>query len=285
MRTSLAACGISPVPPGSQSKAPAPPPWIDSLRRQVGQASACLGFFLVLCCASAQDSNLARMFDSKLSGAERNDACYALRADHSSETLQAMRKALNFEAVRPCAARNLLRGEAADLLADALDDAVPEVRATAARELGLMRKPEFIPRLATAAEDPNLSIATSATQALCQYDDRRVLPALRKIAGKGGLIASMSLGRIAVLDGNEALPIARKWLTSPDVTERVLAMRILGENGDASDLPALRTVAEHKLEVTARQRGFGLMPPINLSRAAQATIVQIETRVGQARQN
>jgi len=56
-------------------------------------------------------------------------------------------------------------------------------------------------------------------------------------------------------------------------------MRILGENGDVSDLPALEIVAEHKTQVLARQRGFGLMPAIDLAEAAKATIDQIENRL------
>jgi HEAT repeat protein len=237
------------------------------------------GLFLTLLCAFAEDSNLARMFDSKLSESQRNDACYALRSDRSAETLQAMRRALNIEDVRPCAARNLTEAGAGDLLADALEDSAPEVRATAARELGALRKPEFIPLLAAAARDPNVLVSISATQGLCQYDDRSALPALRAIANERGLIASISVSRIAVLDGNEALPIARKWLGSTDVTQRVIAMRILGENGDVSDLPALEIVAEHKTQVLARQRGFGLMPAIDLAQAAKATIDQIENRL------
>src|SRR5450755_4436211 len=40
----LAACGKSPIPPGSQAKAPAPPRWINCLRHQVAWASACQDF-------------------------------------------------------------------------------------------------------------------------------------------------------------------------------------------------------------------------------------------------
>jgi hypothetical protein len=234
--------------------------------------------FLMLVGANAQVSNLSRIFDSKLTVAQRNDACYALRDDHSPETFLAMRKALDVEAVRPCAARNLTEGGAGDLLADALQSSIPEVRATAARGLGSLKRPEFIALLAAAAADPNLLVSTSATQGLCQYDDRGVLPALKGIASNGGLTGSISLSRIAELDGSEALPIARKWLTAPDITQRVIAMRILGENGDVSDLPALRSVAEHKAGVVAPQRGFGLMPAIDLSQAARATMAQIEAR-------
>jgi HEAT repeat protein len=240
------------------------------------------GLFIALACALAQAPNLSSMFDTKLTVAQRNDACYALRADHSQETLQVMRKALDVEVVRPCAARNLAAGGAADLLADAVRSPVPEVRATAARALGVLRKPEFIPLLASAAGDPNLMIALSATEALCQYDDAGVLPALKALVTRGGLIASISVSRIGEIDAREALPIARDWLRAKDVTQRVIAMRILGENGDASDLPALRVVAEHKKEIVASQRGFGLMPPIDLAQAAQATIAQIQNRLGKS---
>jgi HEAT repeat protein len=242
------------------------------------------GFLLILC-AYGQDASLERMLDSKLSVRERNEACYALHSGPSRETLQALRKAMAVEAVAPCAARILTEAAAVDLLADGLHDGSPEVRSLAARELGILKRAEYIPALATAAGDPNSLVATSATQALCQYEDRRALPGLKTVASRGGLVASISLSCIAALDGREALPVARTWLAGTDATQSVVAMRILGENGDASDLPALRAVAERKAELMTPQRGFGLMPAIDLSRAAKATIAQIESRVEQQREN
>jgi len=57
------------------------------------------------------------------------------------------------------------------------------------------------------------------------------------------------------------------------------AMRVVGANGNASDLPALKKIASRNSEsLTPRSRGFGLMPPINLSRAAEGAIAAIEKR-------
>jgi len=244
-----------------------------------------IGLFVVTSSIYAQDEKLARMFDAKLSPAQRNEACFSLRDDRSTATLQGMRAALNVEVVRACAGRNLLQAAAGALLVDTLQDKAPEVRATAARQLGLMKDPEFIPALAAAAAEQNLLVATSAVQGLCQYEDRRVLPALRQVVSRGGIVGAISLSRIAALDGAEALLLARKLLSSADVTDRVLALRIIGDNGNASDLPALQSMADQSVELMARQRGFGLMPPIDLSQAAKRTIAQVQNRVGASERN
>ena len=55
------------------------------------------------------------------------------------------------------------------------------------------------------------------------------------------------------------------------------ALRVIGASGDASDLPALRAIAAAGQEnLTQRNRGFGLMPPVNLARAATGAIAAIE---------
>jgi len=56
-------------------------------------------------------------------------------------------------------------------------------------------------------------------------------------------------------------------------------MRVIGAAGDASDLPPLRKIANsHEESLAQRNRGFGFMPPINLSRAAQSAIAAIERK-------
>ncbi len=56
-------------------------------------------------------------------------------------------------------------------------------------------------------------------------------------------------------------------------------MKVIGATGDASDIPELRKIAASNVETLAqRDRGFGLMPPINLARSAQAAIAAIEKR-------
>jgi hypothetical protein len=58
-------------------------------------------------------------------------------------------------------------------------------------------------------------------------------------------------------------------------------MRVIGAMGGKEDLPTLREIASKPSPVMVRQRGFGLMPSIDLARAAKATIAQIETRQGE----
>jgi hypothetical protein len=56
-------------------------------------------------------------------------------------------------------------------------------------------------------------------------------------------------------------------------------MKVIGTAGDATDLPELQKIAASNVETLAqRDRGFGLMPPINLARSAQAAIASIEKR-------
>ncbi len=228
---------------------------------------------------SAADTPAARMFDAKLNEAQRNDACFALRGDKSPETLQAMRRGLGLEMLRGCAGRNLEVAAASAELLDAMKDPAPEVRASAVRHLGALQNPEFLPLIAAAAEDPNLLVATNAINGLVGYEDRSALPYLEKIAPRGGILGILSLDRAAQIDPLASLRIARKLLaSSSEATDRVVALRIIAENGDASDLPALRVIAATKTEPAIPQRGFGLMPTIDLGRAARSSIQQIEKR-------
>jgi hypothetical protein len=58
----------------------------------------------------------------------------------------------------------------------------------------------------------------------------------------------------------------------------LVAITILGDMGDASDLPRLRELAMKSDPVYSRGRGFGFMPPIDLGRAARNAVGRIEAR-------
>ena len=67
-------------------------------------------FGLFLFCAgalAAADDPVGRMLNEKLTVAQRNNACFALRGNRSHEVIAAMRGALASDVVRACAARNL----------------------------------------------------------------------------------------------------------------------------------------------------------------------------------
>jgi HEAT repeat protein len=188
---------------------------------------------------------------------------------------------LQLELLRACASTNLRVAGAIEELQQALTDEAPEIRATAARELGSFEKPELIEVLAKAANEANLLVATNGLYALSQYQGPAVFPYLEAIARKGGIVGIMALDRIYDMHDAEALGIARKLLGNSEVPDRVAAMRVIGGVGGKEDLPALRAIAAKPEPVMIRQRGFGLMPSIDISRAAKATITQIETRLGE----
>ena len=54
--------------------------------------------------------------------------------------------------------------------------------------------------------------------------------------------------------------------------------QIVGDLGDAADLPRLREMAAKSQPVSVGARGFGLMPVVDLSRVAKSAIAEIEKR-------
>ncbi len=228
--------------------------------------------------ACAQDAATARMLDPKINVAQRNNACYELRGSASPETIAAMVRALEAPEVRACAARSLREAGAVDELKAALAASAPDVRAAAARELGALGRTDLIEPLAQVARDPNLIVATNALEGLAQYQDVRVLPALLSLAEAGGPVAAMALSRAVQFDNPGVLTVARKLMATRDVTLRLAALRAIADFGDAADLPALRVLAAKAERATPAGRGFGLVPSIDLSRAAQNAIRQIESR-------
>ena len=227
---------------------------------------------------SAQDSAVTRMLDPKLNIAQRNDACYELRGARAPEVIAALAHALESPLVRACASRNLREAGAVDELKAALASDDPEVRAAAARELGAFAKPELMDLLARTARDPNLTVASNAFEGLTFYQDRGVLQHLLSLAEAGGPIAAMALSRAVEFADPSVLPVARRMMATKDVPLRLAALRAIGDLGNSTDLPALRTLAAKAENATPGGRGFGLMPALDLSRAAQNAMHQIEER-------
>jgi HEAT repeat protein len=224
-------------------------------------------------------SLLARMMDPSLNVAQRNNACFELRGNSEAEVIATMRKALNDTAVRACAGTNLRKAGAIAELKDALSDTNFEVRALAARELGGFEKPELLPLLAAAARDPQLLVGINAIEGLADYHDPQVLPYLLHIAKDGGLVGTAALDRAVTFRDPRVLETARALLSSKDVSDKLAAMRAIGEMGDHTDIPKLREIQQAETEmVSAAGRGFGLIPAISLSRAAETTIEKIGTR-------
>ncbi|MCU1276254.1 MAG: hypothetical protein JWO48_3685 [Bryobacterales bacterium] len=226
----------------------------------------------------AEDTPVSRMLDDKLTVAQRNDACFELRVVNSPAVTAALKRALGDPTVRSCAVRNLRESGAVEELKAALGDNDPEIRAVAARELGMLARPELLKPLAQTARDPNLLVAINGLEALAQYQDRSALPYLLSLAESGGLVGAMALSRAVQFQEPAVLSVARQLMKARDVPLRLAALRAIGDLGDASDLPGLRELAAKAESTTSTGRGFGLVPPLDLSRAAQNAIRQIEGR-------
>jgi len=226
----------------------------------------------------AEEIPVSRMLDDKLTVAQRNDACFELRGVHSPAVTAALKRALADQAVRSCAARNLRESGAVDELKAELGNNDPEIRAVAARELGMLARPELVEALAQTAHDPNLLVAINGVEALAQYQDPSALPYLLSLAESGGLAGAMALSRAVQFQEPAVLAVARQLMKARDVPLRLAALRAIGDLGDASDLPGLTELAAKAETAASSGRGFGLVPALDLSRAAQNAVRQIEGR-------
>jgi hypothetical protein len=121
-------------------------------------------------------------------------------------------------------------------------------------------------------------VATNAVMGLGEYKDHAVLPYLLDLAKGGGVVGVAALSRAAQFHDPATLPIARSLLSTNDAPSKLLALKIIGDLGDAADLPRLREMAAQSQPVGARGRGFGLMPVVDLSRVAKSAIAEIEKR-------
>ena len=215
---------------------------------------------------------------AELTVAQRNDACYALRGQRSAEIVAEMRRAIADPVVRSCSARNLREAGAVEALVDALETGAPDTRVAAAHELAAMRDARALEALGRAAMDPNALVAASAIAALGDYESGAALPYLLKAAALPTVAGMTALEQAARRHDAAVLPVARSVLSRGDVAEQVVALGIIADLGDASDLPALREMEKHSEPVSVRGRGFGFMPAIDLARAARTAIERIGQR-------
>lgn len=221
---------------------------------------------------------IAAMLDGKGTPAQRNDACYALRGQHSAEVMSALSQSLADPVVRSCAARDLREAGAVEPLIDALSAGDSDTRMVAARELGELRDPRALEPLGRAALSDNVLLASSAITALGAYQPKIALPYLLHAAAQPGVSGVTALEQAARSQDPAVLVAARRILEQGDIAAQVIALAILADLGDATDLPKLRQLAAHSDPVFSRGRGFGFMPPIDVARAAQTAIEKLSAR-------
>ncbi len=218
---------------------------------------------------------LATMLDGGATAAQRNDACYALRGERAPEVIAALSSAITDKVVRSCAARDLRESGAVDALLAVLSDADADTQMAAARELGELRDSRALEALGRAAVSDNPLVGAAAITALGAYPTNDALPYLLRAAGQPGVNGVAALEQAARSKSPEVLKRARQFLATGDVASQVIALAIIGDFGDESDLPRLRELGAHSDPQYSRGRGFGFMPPIDVARAAQTAIARI----------
>jgi len=235
---------------------------------------------LILLAAAAPlfAGNLETFTDSSLNSTQRNTACLALRGDKSEEAVFAMTQALANVSLQACAAANLRLAGAEAELVKALQSGDPSVRAVAARELGVLQKPELLPALRAAARDQDLLAASNALEGLVRYEDHSSAPELRDIALQGGLLTSLAMDTLLEWNDVKALEIGRKLLVRAEPGDQLIGVRVVGLLGDKSDLAKLQELTKSDMQMGQGSRGFGLMPAISLARAATTAIENINAR-------
>ena len=233
---------------------------------------------MLLIAAPLFAGSLENFTDVSLNSTQRNTACLALRGDKSEEAVEAMRAALTNINLQACAAANLRVAGAETILAEALESTEPSARAVAARELGVLQKPQYLMALRKAAGDADLLVASNAVEGLMRYTDHSSAPQLREIALMGGVITSLAMNALLDWRDSEALNIGRKLMANRDPGDQLIGIRTVGHMGDASDLAALRELMKNDTQMGQGSRGFGLMPAISIARAAKTATQSIEER-------
>ena len=221
---------------------------------------------------------LATMLDGGATAAQRNDACYALRGERAPEVIAALATAITDKVVRSCAARDLREAAAVPELLAALSSTDADMQMAAASELGELRDARALQALGRAAVSDNPLVGAAAITALGAYPTDDALPYLLDAAGQPGVNGLNALEQAARSKSPEVLKRARQALATGDVASQVIALAIIGDLGDGSDIPKLRELAAHSDPQYSRGRGFGFMPPIDVARAAQTAIARIAAR-------
>jgi hypothetical protein len=224
--------------------------------------------------------DLEQFLDRQLNYTSRNTACLALRGNTGPEVVTAMRAALENTQLQACAGANLRIAGASTELLDGLSAPDPSVRAVAARELGTMEKNDFIVPLRKAAEDKDLLVASNAVEGLLRYTDHSTAPQLREIALMGGVMTTLALDALISWHDEAVLTIGRALIARAEPGDQLAGIRAIGMTGDDSDLDKLRELSKNDTALASGGRGFGLMPAISISHAAQTAIGNIEKRSG-----
>jgi hypothetical protein len=222
--------------------------------------------------------DMDRFLDTKLDYTPRNTACVALRGNRTPEVISIMRVSLANTNLQQCAATNLRVAGASDELLNALADHEPTVRAVAARELGSMQRPEFLAPLRKAVNDPDLLVASNAIEGLVRYEDHSSAPQLREVALMGGVMTSLALDTLVDWHDPEVAAIGRKLMDRTDPGDKLAGIRAVGRAGDNSDVLKLRQLAKDSESMAPGARGFGLMPAISISKAAETAVQNLQDR-------
>ncbi|MDX2182064.1 MAG: HEAT repeat domain-containing protein [Bryobacteraceae bacterium] len=223
-------------------------------------------------------ADLARLTDTKLTVAQRNDACYELRGNREPEVVAAMRDGLTDEVIRSCAARNLIEIRAGEALLAMANHESPDVRAVAVDSLARLTDDRYLPVFEKAARDANMAVNVAAMQGFALLSTPATLESLLRLGAGSDPVGLMALEQTIRFHDRRTLKRGRALIGSSEIPAQLAAIRILAELGEPEDTAALAPLAASVEQLTAGGRGFGFMPAISLGRAARVAISRIETR-------
>ena len=185
--------------------------------------------------------------------------------------------------------------DAIDALAGATKDSDQDVRRAAVVALGAIKGPATVPPLIDALKDPYWDVRSEAANALGQdHDVRAVKPLLDTVGDSEKLVESsaetallflakepgvkaddfaarlndpnskvvlISAVCLAILKDSRSVPVLTKFISSPDQTTRLDAVKGLGETGDPSVIPTLRQTLK---DPDVNMRGWSIIGLGNL---------------------